>query len=126
HAEKKADLAHGAGAASVRIVHFLELPAHGDVTDFFKASGTVAELTQRAEAASRWIPTLPTDAPTHKQSSGWRVGAIRASELQSMIFPPVRYVLPGYIPEGVTLLAGKPKVGKSWLALDLCIASSAG
>ena len=43
-----------------------------------------------------------------------------------MTFPPVRYVLPGYIPEGVTLLAGKPKVGKSWLTLDLCIAVAAG
>jgi hypothetical protein len=56
----------------------------------------------------------------------WRRGAVLASDLQGMTFAPVRYVLPGYIPEGVTLLAGKPKVGKSWLALDLCIAVAAG
>jgi AAA domain-containing protein len=56
----------------------------------------------------------------------WRRGAVLASELQGMTFAPIRYVLPGYIPEGVTLLAGKPKVGKSWLVLDLCIAVAAG
>ena len=30
------------------------------------------------------------------------------------------------IPEGVTILAGKPKVGKSWLALDLALALAGG
>jgi hypothetical protein len=124
HADKKATLAHAAVAASIRIVHFLELPTHGDVTDFFKAGGTVEKLMQRVGAATIWTP--PVDNPTPKHSSGWRLGAVRASELQTMTFPPVRYVLPGYIPEGVTILAGKPKVGKSWLVLDLCIASAAG
>ena len=56
----------------------------------------------------------------------WRRGAVLASELKGQIFDPVRYVLPGYISDGVTILAGKPKVGKSWLALDMCIAVAAG
>jgi RecA-family ATPase len=43
-----------------------------------------------------------------------------------MRFAPVRYVLPGYIPEGVTLLVGRPKVGKSWFVLDLCVACATG
>jgi len=30
--------------------------------------------------------------------------------------------VPGYIAEGVTLLAGPPKIGKSWLALNLALA----
>jgi AAA domain len=42
--------------------------------------------------------------------------------LQSKTFAPVRIILPGLIPEGVTILAGKPKIGKSWLALDVCAA----
>jgi len=47
---------------------------------------------------------------------------VTANELRSKTFPPVKYVVPGIIPEGVTLLVAKPKEGKSWLALDLCIA----
>ena len=39
---------------------------------------------------------------------------------------PARWALPGLLPEGVILLAGKPKMGKSWLALDLGLAVAAG
>jgi hypothetical protein len=34
-------------------------------------------------------------------------------------------VVPGYIPEGVTIFAGKPKIGKSWLLYDVCLACTA-
>ena len=51
---------------------------------------------------------------------------ILADKLKDKVFAPVRYVLPGYIPEGVTVFAGKPKIGKSWLLLDICFASSSG
>lgn len=41
-----------------------------------------------------------------------------------MTFMPLKWIVPGYIPEGVTLLAGKPKVGKSWLMLATALAAS--
>ena len=43
-----------------------------------------------------------------------------------MTFEPVRKALPRFIVEGVTLLVGRPKVGKSWWALDLCSGCAAG
>jgi hypothetical protein len=49
-----------------------------------------------------------------------------AADLQHMEFEPLRYVVPGYLAEGATLFAGKPKLGKSWLVLDWCIAVSIG
>ena len=59
-------------------------------------------------------------------SAKWMVGGITAADLQSKEFPPVRYALPGFIPEGVTILAGRPKIKKSWAALDMCMATAAG
>jgi hypothetical protein len=41
-------------------------------------------------------------------------------------FPPIRWVVPDILPEGVTILAGKPKLGKSWLAIDLCLGVAQG
>ena len=38
-----------------------------------------------------------------------------AEALRTMIFDPIKYVIPGFIVEGLTLFAGKPKIGKSWL-----------
>jgi hypothetical protein len=40
--------------------------------------------------------------------------------------PPMAWAVPGLIPEGLTLLAGAPKRGKSWLALDICLAVASG
>jgi hypothetical protein len=45
-----------------------------------------------------------------------------ADAIMSTTLQPIKYVVPGYIVEGVSLLAGKPKVGKSWLLLDAAIA----
>ena len=60
-----------------------------------------------------------------QQQQAWCAKIVKASDLQTMTFPPVRHILPGYISEGATILAGKPKVGKSWLTLDLCLAVAA-
>jgi AAA domain len=49
-----------------------------------------------------------------------------AADLMAMEFPPPRWAVPGIIAEGVSLLAGPPKVGKSWLSLGLGLAVAAG
>jgi len=55
-------------------------------------------------------------------TANWRNSIISAADLRTMRFAPIRYVLPQFIPEGMTLLVGRPKVGKSWWVLDLCLA----
>ena len=47
-------------------------------------------------------------------------------DLMSTEFPPPRWAVPGLICEGVTLLTGPPKVGKSWLSLGLAVAVASG
>lgn len=49
-----------------------------------------------------------------------------APDLLSADFPEPRWAVPGLIAEGLTLLAGPPKVGKSWLALGLAVAAALG
>jgi hypothetical protein len=51
---------------------------------------------------------------------------VTAAELADMIFPPISYVVDGYIAEGLTILAGRPKAGKSWLALNFAVAVASG
>lgn len=40
--------------------------------------------------------------------------------------PPIRFVVSGLLPQGLHILAGAPKVGKSWLALWLCLCVAKG
>jgi predicted ATP-dependent serine protease len=49
-----------------------------------------------------------------------------ARDLQAMKFPPLKYSVDGIVVEGITLLAGKPKLGKSWMALNLAMAVASG
>jgi hypothetical protein len=60
-----------------------------------------------------------------KERNGWPK-TLTAAELLSLQLPPIRWSVQGLLPEGVTLLAGKPKLGKSWMALGIAIAISTG
>ena len=39
---------------------------------------------------------------------------------------PIEYCVDGLISQGLFILAGAPKVGKSWLALDMCLSIAKG
>jgi len=55
-----------------------------------------------------------------------RVTSWSAAELLATQFPEPQWAVPGLIPVGLTFLAGRPKVGKSWLALQTAIAVGTG
>lgn len=69
---------------------------------------------------------LESDAqPTHGARAAVRT-FWTADELLSTSFPDPPWAVPDLVPVGLTLLAGRPKVGKSWLALQIAIAASCG
>jgi hypothetical protein len=47
-------------------------------------------------------------------------------DLMQTDLPQPQFIVPRFIPEGLTILAGKPKIGKSWLALELCVEVARG
>lgn len=55
-----------------------------------------------------------------------RLDAVRADDLLRQTFPPAAFVVSGILPVGLTLLAGRPKLGKSWLCLDIAAAIASG
>jgi len=46
---------------------------------------------------------------------------ISAKELQTKDLPPTIYYVDKILPQGLNLICSVPKMGKSWLALDLCL-----
>lgn len=48
------------------------------------------------------------------------------ADLQRKKFDPLRWIVPDRLPEGLSLLVGKPKLGKSWMALDTALAVATG
>lgn len=51
---------------------------------------------------------------------------VTAAELDRMELPPVQWAVPGLLPAGLVFLVAAPKMGKSWLAFDLCLSVAAG
>jgi len=47
-------------------------------------------------------------------------------DLLSADLPEPNFIVPKYLPEGLTILAGKPKIGKSWMALGLALSVARG
>jgi hypothetical protein len=49
-----------------------------------------------------------------------------ATDLMAQVFDPVRWAVAGLLLSGVTVFAGRPKLGKSWLALNIAVAVACG
>ena len=54
------------------------------------------------------------------------LSTIDADTLLSTTLPPTRFIIDRLLPQGLHILAGAPKVGKSWLALWLCLQVAQG
>lgn len=84
----------------------------------------------RAGGAGASAGGAPGDeGPVHEGPVDWsgaRFGRMNTEALMRAELPPLRFVVPGFLPVGVTLLAGPRRSGKSWLALDLAIAVGGG
>jgi hypothetical protein len=66
------------------------------------------------------------EALKRPQSGKGRVNIRTLAELQHQKFPDLKELVPGLIVEGCLLLAARPKIGKSWLTLDIGLAVAMG
>lgn len=85
-----------------------------------------ADMPEPDLVTERFVPVPPDPRPEPPDGFGDRWGTFSAADLERMTFPPLRYAVPGLLPEGLALLAGKPKFGKSFLCTDLVIAVAMG
>lgn len=53
-------------------------------------------------------------------------GIHRGDEILTATFPEAVWIIPDYLPAGMTILAGRPKIGKSYLAFQIAGAVAAG
>ena len=74
--------------------------------------------------ASRAAKSATEKNQKSSKKSGLKV--FTAQELSEMDVPPQQFVIEGLIPMGLGLLVAKPKIGKSWMILDLCLSVAAG
>ena len=94
--------------------------AHDPPSDWNAALATGFQVLEEADSIWRRTPER------RKGKESWRDHTISAADLQRKTFPPINFVVSGLIPEGLSLFCGRPKVGKSWAALDVGTAVATG
>jgi RecA-family ATPase len=76
-----------------------------------------------AGAGQSDLETLVEATPVFESVNPELFGALTsAAELVARQFTEPKWAVPQIIAEGLTILAGKPKTGKSWAALDFAVA----
>lgn len=93
-----------------------------DVAAEIDEIGMEAFKTAAGEDFTTWYNSLADSKPTKPSA----LKVISAKELSEMDLPPLQYIVDGLIPMGLGLLVAKPKIGKSWMILDLCLSVAAG
>lgn len=73
---------------------------------------SLANWSEKLEANQRALVAVPQ--------------IISARQLDGIDFPELMFAIPRLIPEGLTIIAGKPKSGKSWFALQAAYSVALG
>lgn len=91
----------------------------GDYSAAARALGTPVPINRSVAV----VPTQPAQGP---ESFDWRALIHPIDELRRKEFAPVQFIVDGVIPNGVTLIAGAPKAGKSLLGWGIACAVATG
>ncbi|MDE1971367.1 MAG: AAA family ATPase, partial [Patescibacteria group bacterium] len=94
--------------------------------DFSKAAG---ELAQKGYCVPKQEPQKARRAEivtTPQIGARKQFTVASTKELMAKEFEPLQWAIDDLLPEGLTILAGAPKLGKSWLSLDIALAVSRG
>ena len=106
-------------ALRIKIIELPQEKGGKDVSDWLSRGGTKDDLLKLAKEAKEWLP--PGTKPPKPV-----LKTITAEALEDKDFPELRWAVPGLLTEGLTILAGRPKKGKSWMGLGFAVAIASG
>jgi AAA domain len=93
----------------------------------YKISEHIFEQSNPAAYARRQVERAHEKAGARKSASAAKPPeTCNAKTLRDKVFDAIKFIVRGYVVEGATILAGRPKIGKSWLVLDWALATARG
>lgn len=127
----------GVGGMSqiIEIVKAGREPGASRLLEQFKASSPmpqiIAILKPKADPvpeypASNLTEGQPKDQPATKVVAHSQIELVTGPELQARVFQEPKWIVPGLLTEGSTLVVAKPKIGKTFLALQIGVSTSTG
>lgn len=117
-----------------QVWHLARWLAGGNDDDYAAAADAWPDLPATREATGNWLEEHPALADAVAQidpagpppSEPLAPYLLTADELLTTDWPEPVWAIPDLLPAGLAILAGKPKIGKSWLALQMAQSVAAG
>jgi len=98
-------------------------PAYGGMSD--AAAKASWEAQQKRTAISAQVDQVSASiAPKLRRQIKFK--RTNTNVIMATVYPPLKVIVDGYLYEGFTVLAGRQKLGKTWLAIDWAIAVATG
>ena len=113
-----AEACRAAGAASVRVL----TPPAGKPRGWDAADAVNEGWSKETFAA--WL--AEPEQPTAKEADPYLSGIFTAAALLGMVLPELVWAVKGLLAMGLAILAGGPKLGKSWLVTLICLGVGRG
>lgn len=112
-------------ATSVKVIDLSEIweimPEQATIGDYLQSYGD-AGLQQ----AKHLIENTPIWTTPKVSAEAKHLPIRSVKDLMQQHFAPTEFLVNGILPSGLALLASPPKFGKSWFALQLCLAVAKG
>lgn len=97
-----------------------------DWNDYHVAHGEQATAEALARELEAALQRRGNSTDQDEAGKSVKVVAINCAELWRAEFPPMKWAVDGILPAGLSILAGSPKVGKSFLALHIALGIALG
>ena len=95
--------------------------------EYWEQMANSADERDRDKALKFFMDQFSKSNPKRKEKEPVQLWNRRtAADIINSDYPPVRWIVPDVIPEGLTKIDGGPKIGKSFLAIHLGTAVSSG
>jgi len=86
----------------------------------------LAESKAENQTLLMQVPTEASQPATAQIIKPNKLTTIDYNTLMNQEYTPLKYAINDILPQGLFILAGAPKIGKSWLILDMCRSIASG
>lgn len=122
-------------AESVKLIDLQELwpdiPEHADISDYLQRFGDeiFSKVRELIDNTPHWEPTakeVTANSASTIVTASTQFECFSAESILNECIEPPQFIVQSLLAEGLAVLAGPPKYGKSFLSMDLCCSVATG
>ena len=108
-----------------------DIPEHADISDYLQhfGDGMLSKVLKLIDSTPYWKSSSdnqPVNSTSIAASATTKFECFSAESILNEYIEPPQFIVQSLLAEGLTVLAGPPKYGKSFLSMDLCCSVATG